>query len=49
MKAARNMRPGLKGFLQRRRTNFAPSLGAELAGCVPFASGEEEGCYSLAT
>jgi hypothetical protein len=46
-KTARNMRPGLR---VSKKAIFAPSLGTELAGGVPFASGSEEGgSYSLAT
>jgi hypothetical protein len=37
------MRPGFSGVLQSKKAIFAPSLGAELAGGVPFASGSEEG------
>lgn len=39
METARNMRPGLRVPPQSKRTILAPSLGAEVAGGVPFVRG----------
>jgi hypothetical protein len=38
MKAAGNMRPGLRASLQSEETILAPRLGAEIEGRVQFAS-----------